>query len=41
MLLGFTDNATDETGFTLQRAVNGGAWATIATLPANLSATRP
>ena len=25
--LTWTDNATDETGFTLQRAVNGGAWA--------------
>ncbi|HET6493980.1 MAG TPA: multicopper oxidase domain-containing protein, partial [Thermoleophilia bacterium] len=33
--LSFTDNAIDETGFTLQRAVNGGTWAALTTLPAN------
>jgi FtsP/CotA-like multicopper oxidase with cupredoxin domain len=33
--LTWTDNASDETGFTVQRADNGGAFATVATLPAN------
>ncbi|MHB8842505.1 MAG: multicopper oxidase domain-containing protein, partial [Candidatus Aquicultor sp.] len=33
--LAWTDNAVDETGFTVQRADNGAAFVTIATLPAN------
>ncbi|RPJ32696.1 MAG: hypothetical protein EHM35_11225, partial [Planctomycetaceae bacterium] len=32
--LSFRDNATDETGFVIERAVNGGAFAQIATAPA-------
>ncbi|MEI8216572.1 MAG: multicopper oxidase domain-containing protein [Eubacteriales bacterium] len=31
----FQDNATNETGFTLERSVNGGAFATLTSLPAN------
>ena len=33
--LDFTDLATYETGFTIERAVNGGPFATLTTLPAN------
>ena len=36
--LTWTDNAIDETGFTIQRADNGGAWATIATVGPNIAA---
>ena len=36
--LSFTDNATDEAGFTLQRSDNGGTWATLASLPADTAA---
>jgi FtsP/CotA-like multicopper oxidase with cupredoxin domain/uncharacterized protein YcfL len=35
VLLRFTDNATDESGFTVQRRLSGGTWADLATLPAN------
>ena len=38
--LTWTDNATDETGFTVQRADNSGAWATIALVGPN-TATSP
>ena len=38
MSLTWTDNATNETGFVVQRSVNGGAFATIAT-PAALAGT--
>ncbi len=37
-MLTFTDNATDETSFTVQRAVNSGAWELLTTLPANTDA---
>ena len=33
--LDFTDNATNETGFTIQRNDNGTGWATLTTLPVN------
>ena len=36
--LTWTDNAADETGFTVQRAVNGGAWANLATVGPNTAA---
>ncbi len=36
--LAWTDNATDETGFTIQRADNGGPFVTIATRAANTAA---
>ena len=35
--LGWTDNADNETSFELQRRVEGGSWATIATLEANVT----
>ena len=35
--LGWTDNADDETSFELQRRAEGGSWATIATLEANVT----
>jgi FtsP/CotA-like multicopper oxidase with cupredoxin domain len=35
VLVTFTDNATAESGFSLQRSMNGGAFAPLATLPAN------
>ncbi len=34
VVLQFLDNAIDEAGFTVERAVNGGAWAVLTTLPA-------
>ena len=37
VLLTFTDNAINETGFTIQRAVNGGAWALLTTRPARVA----
>ena len=36
--LTWTDNATDETGFTVQRAVNGGAWSNLAAVGPNTAA---
>ena len=39
--LTWTDNASDETGFTVQRAVNGGAWANLATVGPNTAADPP
>ena len=35
--LAWTDNATDETGFVVERAVDGGAFTTLATLGANVT----
>ena len=35
--LSWADNANDETGFTIERAVNGGAWASLATVGANVT----
>jgi cyclophilin family peptidyl-prolyl cis-trans isomerase len=34
------DNATDETGFRIERQVDGGAWATLTTVPANFEVYR-
>ena len=33
--LTWTDNATNETGYTVERSDNGGAFAAVATLPAD------
>src|SRR5689334_16997353 len=33
--LRFSDNATDETGFVIQRSINGGDFTTLKTLPAH------
>lgn len=35
--LSFSDNSDNEDGFRIERMVNGGAWATAATLPANVT----
>ena len=33
--MSWTDNATDETGYHVRRALSGGSFSTIATLPAD------
>ncbi len=35
LVLTWTDNSDNETGFRVERKVGAGAWATLATLPAN------
>lgn len=34
----YTDNSSDELGFKVERSINGGAWTSFATLPANTNA---